>query len=110
MTNKEALNYLAKILGLDNYPNGTEEDLTKDDYAFTCLYQLNEELNELEEYRKIMSTPIQDIMKRLKALEILKKHLKEDRYYGLIFLDKRDLSDEKIILLNEVLINEKNNR
>ena len=49
MTNKEALNYLGKILGLDNYPNGTEEDKTKDDYVFACIYQLNEELIILEE-------------------------------------------------------------
>ena len=72
MTNKEALTYLAKQLGLANYPNGTEEDLTKDQYAFTCLYQLDAELRELEQFRHIFNSPIQTIMKELRELEQIK--------------------------------------
>ena len=69
--------------------------------------QIIEDLEELEEYRKIMGTPIQDIRKRLKALEILKNNLKEDGYYSLLFIEKKDLGEEENILLNEVLVNGK---
>lgn len=77
MTNKEALTYLAKQLGLANYPNGTEEDLTKDQYAFTCLYQLDAELRELEQFRHLFTSPIQTIMKELNQLEQIKKIYKD---------------------------------
>lgn len=36
---------------------------------------LEKDLEELEELKKIMGTPIQDIMKRLKILEIIKPYI-----------------------------------
>lgn len=37
--------------------------------------KIYDDLKELEQYREIIGTPIQDIMKRLKVLEILKERI-----------------------------------
>lgn len=47
MTSKEALRYLTKALYLENYPTGTADDYLADDYAFSCLLQLNKDLEVL---------------------------------------------------------------
>lgn len=72
MTNGECIEYIAQKSNLD-FPRGDERDDLIDDKLYGCFIQLDAELKELEEYRKIMGTPIQDIMKRLKVLEILKE-------------------------------------
>ena len=47
--------------------------------------ELIKTLEELEEYRKIMGTPIQDIMKRLRVLEILKESFDLENCNGKIY-------------------------
>lgn len=63
MENKEALEYLKNH-------NKYYEPVNRE--AFRVI---EASLQELEELKKIMGTPIQDIMKRLKILEILKKNI-----------------------------------
>jgi len=55
MTSEEALEYLKKALNLANYPKGTAEDLLADDYAFSCLLQLSQDLEVLEILKKYLS-------------------------------------------------------
>ena len=103
MDNNEALELLLDDDFIKIYKKKENKCYTRKD-----LYELlKKELEELEEYRKIMGTPIQDIMKRLKILEILKNNLKEDGYYNLLLIERKDLSEEEKILLNEVLVNGK---
>ena len=59
--------------------------------------------SKLMEYEKIMGTPIQDIMKRLKVLDILKENLKEDGYYQALIIDIKELSEEDYNLFKECL-------
>ncbi len=84
------------------------------------LDRLNKDLEDYEELKKIMGTPIQDIMKRLKILDILKNRSyiiwveKDILYSGRcddieIPLDKEDFeSEEDYKLIKEYFKKEEN--
>lgn len=103
-TSKEALDQLLRLSLIPDYvkPKSVDEK-----YRRLLRDKVEKDLEELEELKKIMGTPIQEIMKRLKVLEILKNNLKEDGYYNLLLIERKGLSEEEKILLNEVLVNGK---
>ena len=67
MNSRDKLTQLANDFYSETMPNYDSMQYFKD---------IDEDLEKLEELEKLMGTPIQDIMKRLKFLEILKKHIK----------------------------------
>lgn len=69
--------------------------------------QVLKALEELEELKKIMGTPIQDIMKRLKVLEIFKKILMLTIVIGVDKVDAEIPSDKIIFKLDELNNEEK---
>ena len=68
MTSKESLDYM---YGVAICGSGLGETADK---VRECYNDIVDELDILKEYRKIMGTPIQEIMKRLKVLELLKRY------------------------------------
>jgi len=72
MTSKEKLLNILKNYKLADKGNG---DFLSEDYQEELLNPIFKDLEDYEELKKIMGTPIQDIMKRLKILEILKEHI-----------------------------------
>lgn len=72
MTSKEALEFIIETFNkYANKPN----DIGLFFKFCEAHEKVKKDLDELEELKKIMGTPIQEIMKRLKILEILKEHI-----------------------------------
>lgn len=72
MTSKEALNKIQHNFGQ-----------LKGQELINCFETIEKDLQELERYRKVMTTPIQEIIKKLEVLEILKKHIKLEPVLGM---------------------------
>lgn len=64
----------AEKYGFQELAEQCKEDITK-------YNQILKDLDELEKLKNLMGTPIQDIMKRLKILEIIKKWSFLDTFY-----------------------------
>lgn len=76
------------------------------------LDKLNKDLEEYEEIKKLMGTPIQDIMKKLKVLEIIKKWFMEytidySKIDNTFFVDTFIRDDEPIFKILEEWLNGK---
>lgn len=80
MTSKEIIkNHIASLK--EQAQIEKEQKTGNEVYCETDIEQYNQvlkDLDELEELKKIMGTPIQDIMKRLKVLDQLKEILSMD--------------------------------
>ena len=72
MTNKEALQLI--IDTFNQYAN-KPDDIGLFFKFCEAHEQLEKDLEELEQYRKVMCKPVLDLMRDLEILEILKKHL-----------------------------------
>lgn len=70
MTSKEAIKNIKEKSKMM-----TKQGLCFYGYVKEDLNTIEKDLEELAELKKLMGTPIQDIMKRLKVLEILKEHI-----------------------------------
>lgn len=81
MTSKEALKILDEIGIKDNIIGGIKKDL-----------------KEFEELKKIMGTPIQEIMKKIKKLEVIEKHFAyDDKECGFVLIKPISIEDDEIL-------------
>lgn len=75
MDSKEKLQRSINALNYKKSQNGKLSNV--DEERLKCYEEVFKDLEDYEELKKIMGTPIQDIMKRLKLLDILKEFLSD---------------------------------
>lgn len=85
---------------IERIDNAIKEHLSEQCYMI--WNSIKKDLEDYEELKKVMGTPIQEIMKRLKVLEILKRviFLTNNSYY---IQTKKRLNEEDYKLIKEWL-------
>lgn len=100
MSNKEFLERLKNIdmiYKTDENGNVSENISCGETYE-NHFKQLEKDLDELEELKKIMGTPIQEIMKKLRKLEVIEKHyIYDDKETRFNLIKPITIEDDEIL-------------
>lgn len=109
MTNKEFIKRLKNIdMIYKTDENGNVSEIISCGETYENHFkQLEKDLEDYEELKKLMGTPIQDIMKRLKVLEIFKKILLLKIVISVDKVDAEIPSDKIVFNLDELNNEEK---